>query len=482
MYVFNPENMVVDYMIKHIYNRSIADCLSKIMISEDLNDQSTKNLFVEQIIDSIPNQEYEGKLNASQVLTDIFEHKNYIELFKSEVVNRKLFAIVQESSDDLTTRCGFTVLNALYNKFPFFVPKESGNPQNETDDFAKMYLPTGSQSNDNMIVMPHIKSILDEFLPSINSFLIPKSVGKVEQQYGQTIKRYGATRIQVTNFILNVISQGVQEFALHLAPCLPTLLDQSVEYQWNSMLHNNVEAIFSELFKKDSKYDDGIRTAVIAEARVADYISTLEVDIKMPISGRYIRSGIVATFFSIANMLNLHTSEYVQAELSSSEKWNEFINTELQISNDNNDQALAGHQSKGNDSDEDSSNYETSMDKLFAQFTSLKESHDSSRELEDDDEEPQSTENILSELLNSGITNMSAKDEAETKERLRRKDQVKKTTSDGHVYYVPAKYDLPNSEPAVMPEEDIDEDSNFHDHSYWNLGHSHNLDDLLQDV
>lgn len=112
------------------------------------------------------------------------------------------------------------------------------------------------------------------------------------------------------------------------------------------MLHNNVELVLTELFKKNSKYSEDLCTAVIAETGLADYIADLAVDAQMPSSGRPVRSGAIATFISIANMLLSHESEYVQQELSSSDKWTAFVHAELAAANANNERALAGHRSK----------------------------------------------------------------------------------------------------------------------------------------
>lgn len=157
----------------------------------------------------------------------------------------------------------------------------------------------------------------------------------------------------------------------------------------------------------------------------------------MPDSGREIRTGVIATFINIANQLCKHESPYVQEELNKSEKWTEFVETELKTSNDNNERALAGHQSKAGDSDEEAINYETSMDKLFTVFTQLKESHDSSRELDDDDEdEIGDTENILHDLdkLNDANHHTRNVDDSEkhskSKESRNKEDRSHDSSSD----------------------------------------------------
>lgn len=394
-------------------------------------------------------------------------------------------------------------MNALYKKFPFYKPKE--NSKDEQQDFAKMYLPSSAFNGDDMVVMDHIDTILKEELGTICSIIERDTGETLEQQYGQTTKTYGAVRIEATRFLINIVSLGNTDYASLLAPCLPTLMKHCVEYPWNSLLHNNVESIFYELFKKGSKYPDEVRTGIIAETQLTDYIASLQVDIKMPQSGRYIRSGVVATFFSVANMLNGHESEYVQEELSKDQNWAGFVETELKIANDNNEQALAGHQSKAGDSDDDISNYETSMDKLFAQFTSLKESHDSSRELEDDEEEVTKTDNILGELEeemkeNSEPEGKQAPRKSDTKQKDSIKSKIKQNTKEEESKKeletilsadTSAKNIKQDVEPQsvsdiasslqVIEDDSSKESTEFYDNSFWSLKSSFKLEDLLQD-
>lgn len=451
-----------------------------------------------KIIESIENQEYEGRLNSVSVLSDIFDCKNYIEIFKSEQINKKLFNMLR-INDKEVVKCALIFLNTLYRKFPFYIPKQSG--EDGQDSFVKNYLPAFVQNTTDMEILSHIDSLLQEELPNICNLLEREEDRLLNQQYGQNIKCYGAIRIQATYFIISIIAQGKQDYALLLASCLLPLLKHCTEYQWNSMLHNNVETIFKELFKIDSKYEDVVRTAVIAETDLTNYIASLEINIKMPESGREIRSGIVATFYSIANMLKDHPSEYVQEELSKNEKWIDFVETDLMLANKNNEQALAGHQSKGYDSDDDISNYETNMDKLFEQFSNLKKSHDSSRDLEEeDDEEPQSTENILDEINRSDTSSDSGSSASEKEGEESKKSSKKITKKSNSAKEAEKEVELtetlentqqPQPEPqsaepvsAEIEEEDeenIEEDDSYYDNSYWRVDMGYKLDDLLQD-
>jgi hypothetical protein len=482
-YIFDPEKEVVEHLIKHIYNRSIADSLIKIM-SDNSDVVDSKKDYLLRIIDSISTQEFEGKLNSAMVLTDIMDSKSVSDYYKSREVSEKLFAQIR-SDDDLTTRCSLQVLTSLYKKFPFWVPRQADS---DKDDFAKMYLP--QQDTEDMEIMPHIDEILKENLPFIETILDVVPKGTLEQQYGEIIKPFGATKLQAAKFITNIIAVGNQEYAISLAACLPTLLKFCIEYPWNSMLHNCVESLFFELFKKSSKYNDEIKTAVIAESNLTDFIANCPVDATMRDSGRTIRGGFIATIVNIANMLKDNDSEYVQEELAKSDNWVEFMHSELSISNSRNEMALAGHQSKAGDSDEDSANYETSMDKLFAVFTNLKESHDSSRDESSSDEEEVDTTNILKDVDTS-----SESSETQPKEETKSHEpedngkygfaQAKKQNDEklASIAAQKEKSEKEKAEKAASEEDDNTSETNtYYDNSYWSLQPTYSLDALLQDI
>lgn len=400
------------------------------------------------------------------------EVKNILDIFKGEEINRTLFSLLK-STDDLTVRSSLEILNALYTKFPFFVAKKVAS-SGEEDEFTKNYL-TSSSETEEQEILPYIDSLLKEELEYFFDIFREGVTFSLEQQYGEVIKPFGATKLNATKFISNIIAVGNQDYALILAPCLFPLLSYATEFPWNSLLHNCIEMIFRDIFKTNSKYNDEVRTAVIAETGLTEFITNCAVNLKMKDSGRTIRNGLIATVISIANILNSHKSEYVQEELNKSEEWIEFVNTELKYANENDEKALAGHQSKAEDSDEESANYETSMDKLFTAFTNLKESHDSSRELDnsdDEEEEEVDTENILKDI--DSPSEDSDKHIEETKEQA--------SGSEGEIRIeAKKKTSLLSMIPAKQEEEQMDEDNQFYDTSYWSLPTNIDLDKLLQD-
>ena len=400
-YIFNPkDDSPVKYLIKHIDNRSIADILVKIL-GEDSGDPDLQKQFVFYLLDSIRTQDLEGKLNSSLVLSEIIENKFFAEVFKSDDVNKELLDLLRLDSD-LSVRAALNVATSLYKKYPLVQPNTAKS--DDPNAFAKTYLSQSEENKEELEIPEHIDALLKEGLILIEEILSRETESTLDQQYGEIIKPFGATRLQAVKLIYHIITQGNTQYTLRLVPWLQLLLKHWVDFPYNSMLHNNVELIMTELFKKSSKYNEDVWTAIIAETGLPDYIADLTVDSQMPTSGRSIRSGVIATFINIANLLLNHESEYVQQELNRSDKWNYFVNTELASSNANNERALAGHRSKAWDSDDESVNYETSMDKLFSIFTQLKESHDSSRELDESE-----IEDINSTPTDSQPTSVNSK-------------------------------------------------------------------------
>lgn len=88
----------------------------------------------------------------------------------------------------------------------------------------------------------------------------------------------------------------------------------------------------------------------------------------------------MAPFILIANLIEAQTDQ-IKELADSDDSWQLFRENELKSTNELNSTPLAGYQTAHNMDDEDSddNHYETSMDKLFATFTSVKESYDSSR-------------------------------------------------------------------------------------------------------
>lgn len=122
LFIYNPENKVIESFVKHIYNKSLSDFLAKILnqdiLKSDyknevisfiiLNEELKQNLIL-SIVNQIKEGEFEAKLNATQVLKDLIDsNKNFS--FRDPGIQKELFEIAL-SEDSFSQRCAFSVLD-----------------------------------------------------------------------------------------------------------------------------------------------------------------------------------------------------------------------------------------------------------------------------------------------------------------------------------------------------------------------------------
>ena len=118
LYIYNGLNFVIDSLVKHIYNKSLADYLTKILNQDVLKSdyknevvpfiitsEEAKNKVILGLINQIKEGEFESKLNSTQVLRDLIEaNKNFS--FKDHSILKELFEIGL-SGEDFSQRCAF---------------------------------------------------------------------------------------------------------------------------------------------------------------------------------------------------------------------------------------------------------------------------------------------------------------------------------------------------------------------------------------
>lgn len=493
LYVFNPQNQIIQSMINHIYNRSIADLLVKILNQDVLKsdyqqevlpfimtDEDLKEDTVLHILDQIELHEFEGKLNAALVTNELIESmKNFSTALKSPKVNEKIFSLI-ESEDELTVRSAFQMLDKLYTKFPFYVKSDSSE---EEDPFSHSLFNESKSSDDTII--PEINDLIIRSIPKVAEVIECLTGQTLDQQYGGQIKAFGYTRIEAVKFVKSIVKLGVVDYAIHFNATFSKLLEFSKQYPWNSALHKLTEEIFSEVLRSNSKYPVGFKTAFLEDTNLPSFIADLQAQSQFEASGRNMRTGNMGSFLVLANLLESNLSDYVKETVDNCSEWEKFQEGELYSSNFNNDQPLAGHQtatSAEEDDDSDDNHYETSMDRLFATFTSVKESFDSSRS-------------------NSEASMEDVSDEGEEEEKEEERDddilegevRAEEEEEETEVPVLPEKYTDPEQpaedeqpQKGVSPvdeemEKKVEISSNYHDNNFWKPPMQMDLEALLKD-
>lgn len=148
LFVFNPANRVVEFLVKHVYNRSLADLLIRLLNQDVLrsdyadevieyvmtSDQMRRDVVL-GLIAQLRSEDEEGRLNAAMVLMEVFEAKKN---FKSESTDigvlEQLFQTAW-AEDDVVSRSALRVINTVFTALNFEKnPRaEPADPFDETD-------------------------------------------------------------------------------------------------------------------------------------------------------------------------------------------------------------------------------------------------------------------------------------------------------------------------------------------------------------
>lgn len=224
--------------------------------------------------------------------------------------------------------------------------------------------------------------------------------------------------------VKNLVALGVPEIAAELVEAATNLLAFCKQYPWNSALHKLTEEIYATVLKTASRYPDDFKTAFLEATDLPAFIAELQPGSEFVDSQRSHRVGYMGSFIILANLLEQTKSDYVRRQIEDCETWDGFRAEVLDAANFNDKQPLAGHQSATQeDSDSDDNHYETSMDKLFATFTKIKDAYDSSRGSESnsqvEEEEPEEEVTEEPEPLDEDPVRLPVTPDKEEKPRVR---------------------------------------------------------------
>lgn len=147
-YIFAPESDIIDLMVTHVGQKSISEVLNKLMTQIDhdfmVNQiQEKQQKVVEKLISHLgPDKDEENNLNASTIIQDMFETKEFFNiLVKKEIFNKIVeYAIApMNESTKASKTCSLTVLNQILSHHIEKLKKKDANKDdketnNDDDD------------------------------------------------------------------------------------------------------------------------------------------------------------------------------------------------------------------------------------------------------------------------------------------------------------------------------------------------------------
>lgn len=404
-FVFAPNSDIIDNLLYHVYQRSIAELLNKLLNVQDHDFESPiqeeikakQHQVLEALIEKIgPDGSEDDHLNASSILQDMLETKDfYVVICQKTNINKLLdFAFVQENANTSSQNAALAVLTAMVQVFHEKKKDEQrNNNQSDEDDTPNLENEESNVDNPLIEVIAHNCRRLSDFLHQ-HSVVVLESI---DTSFGVKIAPLGSLRLKIIELIYQLVRLNKQ-------PILDAIADTEVfetisrlveAYPWNNFLQLKVQNLYEEVF--DSPNVE-FRRKVLERSKIVDTIIRLGQDVKfIHQSNRLIRHGYMALITRIANFiigkggrdLKDDVKEF-QEQMPNREEWKKFVEGELKQTNDNNMRTLGGQQPRNSmDEEDDAKEYEMNMENIMAKFNtfSQKMSNSYSDNQDDEDEE-----------------------------------------------------------------------------------------------
>jgi len=117
-------------------------------------------------------------------------------------------------------------------------------------------------------------------------------------------KSFGLTWIEAIKLVKSIIKLGILEYTVNFNSTIRKLLEFSLDYPWNSALHKLTEEILCEILRSNSKYPEDFWTLFIEDIGLLEFLVDLKAFDEHEVSKRKVRTGMVANFLVVANILD----------------------------------------------------------------------------------------------------------------------------------------------------------------------------------
>ena len=488
-YIFAPESDVMESMINHIGNKSVSEILNKLVNQIDsdyepsLQEQirQKQKMVVEKIIAHLgPEKSEESNLNASSIIQDMFDNKDFYNMFLQKQNVQQILAYAAAPMSESTKSSKISSL-AVFNQIIFHhIDKQkkkdhAKDSRKDNDDEDDMIIQQNSDDENNedleasnpcsLVAQANVLvEILIEKIPDLEVILQPDH--DLTQLQGSIVDRpytpLGQQRLRSVELVLKMVQMKKEALnkALLNSKVFSNVMELVKQFPWNNFLQLKVINLFTEIvencdnlqFRKDFLKASGVGQALVEMSEKNDF--ELE-------SERKIRNGYMALVISVANKLQKKydgsaNSEGMEDNImveyldSVGEEWRKFVDVELKNSNEKNNKTLGGCTSRNNASEEDDkddNNYDVQMEKIMARFTNFNQilSQNPSNNDEDDDDDDDTHEDKEENNFDEDDDNDSAPKPEGTEADYAMKIQ-----------------------PVVLKEAEDLEDK-FSDHNYWKL-------------
>lgn len=275
--MFAPESTVIDNLLYHVYQKSIAELLFKLLNVHDIDqsDELGKEIAIKQayaidkLIDKLrPEATEEDHLNGSSILSDVLDTKNYYQLIcQRQNIQRIVDFALPEQTNHSSQNAALLVLSALVQAYHDRSQKR-GNFNNDEDDVT-----TGAEDAADSPLVSVLTNNLEKFATHLS---LPGAAPsfQIETSYEKTITPLGHLRVRLIELVVQLVKLGSDSILEKLleTDIFAEITRLTEAYPFNNFLQLKVQALFEDIFENVAPE---LRVRVIAKSNLVDVLTAL---------------------------------------------------------------------------------------------------------------------------------------------------------------------------------------------------------------
>jgi hypothetical protein len=501
----------------HSYSKSLTDTVIKILdvntFKDDLSEEEVKKVrrefisrLLERLADDKSEVSYEYSLNIFQIFNELTYKKAFYELLiEQEVLDKLKDILIKPESPESNSNAAVRMLNVLISHLRDYLSNNSqpGGSQGTfmeendevvlEDDEAK---DSEFHSIEEQVAKHHLVTFLKEQIVDHLVEQLDKAPETAILDFQYADKQYvlGKKRLACVNLMESLVELDDVKMRAKIMETkfYEQLFDLFLEFRFNTFLQLHLDTIFHRILK------DQITTN---EQKVA-FLEKLQIFTKLPAfwkdnqqfaypSSREFRHGYLAFTTRFANTLRDVSKTVPEIEpFLEKPEWKEFVEQDVNVYNEKNAIVLANRGGDRKDSDE----FEEMDDDKFKDLDERDDLDDDEDKDEDEYDDYNSNRNSMRKTLqeydaskareqheNLFVGENIEKDEEENDlfSGLNSKPYGGDDSSDDDKPIGGSYDDDSDDDDSENEKEDVSENSDYYDNSYWQVD-QYNIEDLLQ--
>lgn len=423
-YIFNAKNdcKIVDRLVHHVYQKSLSEFLNKLLGLNHADFEgelgqiiaAKQKQVIGKLIEKLGSDEIEDQLNATTLLSENIENREYFNIIAKRENLTQLFEIAFSHVNEECRKSGLNVIVEVLN---VFIEKHrnadhSEEPKkaiNESEDYevVQQEEPEHVESPEEIAISQILMTYIGQ-LPELLSKAPNYRVNCAMADGG--LEPLGQYRLHLTRLVNLILKFNKDELNNELLAndIFRNLSELITKHPWNNFFQLKIISIYEEILEhsKDAQFrQKALKSSMIVET----ILGITESPSFTFVSERQIRHGYMGMIIRISNSLQSaqHNQEVADFLDNSGEQWSKYVKGDLKKINETNNKKLGGQEPKApGPSDEEEQTFEP-MDSIMARFSNFSERSSENNQDDDDDEEESEEFDSRATETRVSITNQS---------------------------------------------------------------------------